>query len=54
MDIGFLTFRGAKPGETLAQGYARDLDKIVAADEMGWDGIPYGPAVRRWEVPIRC
>ena len=39
MDIGFLTFWGAKPGETLAQGYARDLDKIVAADEMGWDTV---------------
>ena len=39
MDIGFLTFWGAKPGETLAEGYARDLDKIVAADEMGWDTV---------------
>ena len=39
MDIGFLTFWGAKPGETLAQGYARDLEKIVAADEMGWDTV---------------
>jgi alkanesulfonate monooxygenase SsuD/methylene tetrahydromethanopterin reductase-like flavin-dependent oxidoreductase (luciferase family) len=39
MDIGFLTFWGAKPGESLAQGYANDLDKIVAADEMGWDAV---------------
>ena len=39
MDIGFLTFWGAKAGESLAEGYARDLNKIVAADEMGWDTV---------------
>ena len=47
MDIGYLTFWGAKPGESITEGYAANLDEVAAADEIGMDsvwvgGVPLG------------
>jgi len=47
MDIGYLTFWGAKPDESVTEGYAANLKEVAAADEIGMDsvwvgGVPLG------------
>jgi alkanesulfonate monooxygenase SsuD/methylene tetrahydromethanopterin reductase-like flavin-dependent oxidoreductase (luciferase family) len=47
MDIGYLTFWGAKSGESITEGYAANLEEVAAADEIGMDsvwvgGVPLG------------
>ena len=47
MDIGYLTFWGAKPDESITEGYAANLKEVAAADEIGMDsvwvgGVPLG------------
>ena len=47
MDIGYLTFWGPKPDESVTEGYAANLKEVAAADEIGMDsvwvgGVPLG------------
>ena len=50
MDISLISFWGAKPGESVGEGFAANFKEVSAADEMGFDafwsgGVPLGGTI---------
>ena len=42
MDISFITFWSAKPGESQEESFAANFNEVSAADEMGFDAFWFG------------
>ena len=42
MDISYITFWAAKPGESQQECFDANFNEVSAVEEMGWDGVWMG------------